>query len=231
MISKKIKLIKEQINRTAQKFNRSPQDIKLLAVSKTKPIEDIIAAINVGQTSFGESYLQDAIPKIQALSEHDLEWHFIGALQSNKTRLIAENFDWVQSLDKFKHAKRLNIQRPTNLPPLNVCIQVNISSEPQKAGVKLTELFDLALAVNMLPNLRLRGLMALPQPNQNFAQQSLPFHSLYEIYQQLQNSGLVLDTLSMGMTNDMEAAIAEGSTLIRIGTGIFGKRLKTMNYL
>ncbi|MCK5876978.1 MAG: YggS family pyridoxal phosphate-dependent enzyme [Candidatus Marithrix sp.] len=224
MISNKIKLIKEQINQAAQKTGRSSQDIKLLAVSKTKPVEDIIAAIKVGQTSFGENYLQDAIPKIQTLSKYNLEWHFIGALQSNKTRLIAENFDWVQSLDKFSHAKRLDTQRSPNLPPLNVCIQVNISTEPQKAGVKLHDLADLALRINALPNLHLRGLMVLPRPCLNFEQQRLPFNILYKIYRQLQNSGLDLDTLSMGMTNDMEAAIAEGSTLVRIGTGIFGKR-------
>ncbi len=226
MISNKITLIKNNITKTALQFNRIPQDINLLAVSKTRPVEDIIAAINIGQNSFGESYLQDAIPKIQVLSNYKLEWHFIGALQSNKTRLIAENFDWVQSLDNLKHAKRLNIQRPINLPPLNICIQINISTESQKSGILLDEVINLATEIAMLPNLRLRGLMALPIACQNFAQQRLPFRTLHKAYQNLQNLGLVLDTLSMGMTNDMEAAIAEGSTLVRIGTGIFGERKK-----
>ncbi len=226
MISNKITLIKNNIIKTAKLFNRTPQDIKLLAVSKTKPVEDIIVAINTGQNSFGESYLQDAIPKIQTLSNYSLEWHFIGALQSNKTRLIAENFDWVQSLDNLKHAKRLNCQRPTNLSPLNVCIQVNINAEPQKAGVGLNEIVNLATEIALLPNLRLRGLMALPISCRDFTQQRLPFRTLHKYYQNLQNAGLGLDTLSMGMTNDMEAAIAEGSTLIRIGTGIFGERKK-----
>ncbi len=224
MISEKITLIKANIIEIAQQFNRFPADINLLAVSKTRPVEDIIAAINVGQTSFGESYLQDALPKIQALTKYDLEWHFIGALQSNKTRLIAENFDWVQSVDNFKHAQRLSTQRPTSLSPLNVCIQINISSEPQKSGIKLNELPNLAAEIAILPNLCLRGLMALPISSQNFTQQCLPFRALHDTYQQLKNLGLNLDTLSMGMTNDMEAAIAEGSTLVRIGTGIFGKR-------
>jgi pyridoxal phosphate enzyme (YggS family) len=227
MISKRIKLVRNNIIKTAKRFNRSPQDINLLAVSKTRPVEDIIIAINAGQTNFGENYLQDAIPKIQALSKYELTWNFIGALQSNKTRLVAENFAWVLSLDSFKHAQRLNAQRPTSLAPLNVCIQVNISMEPQKAGVKLNELAGLATKIATLPNLRLRGLMAIPLPCQNFVQQSLPFYKLYSIYQQLQTLGLALDTLSMGMTNDMEAAIAEGSTLVRIGTGIFGKRKNT----
>ncbi|HHB91696.1 MAG TPA: YggS family pyridoxal phosphate-dependent enzyme [Thioploca sp.] len=224
MISNNIALIKNNIAKTARLFNRIPQDINLLAVSKTRPIEDIIAAINTKQNSFGESYLQDAIPKIQALSNYNLEWHFIGTLQSNKTRLIAENFDWVQSLDNLKHAKRLNIQRATNLLPLNICIQVNISAEPQKTGIALNEVVNLATEVAMLPNLRLRGLMALPISCKNFTRQRLPFRALNKAYQNLQNLGLALDTLSMGMTNDMEAAIAEGSTLVRIGTGIFGER-------
>jgi len=224
MIPAKIKLIKANIIQIAQKFNRLPKDINLLAVSKTRPVEDIIAAMNVGQTCFGESYLQDAIPKIKTLAQYGLEWHFIGALQSNKTRLIAENFAWVQSLDNFKHAQRLNAYRPTSLPPLNVCIQINISSEPQKSGIKLSELPNLAAEIATLPNLCLRGLMALPISSQNFAQQRLPFRTLHNTYQQLKSLGLPLDTLSMGMTNDMEAAIAEGSTLVRIGTGIFGER-------
>ncbi len=226
MISDALTTIKQRIALTAQQFARSPQSVQLLAVSKTRPATDIITAFNSGQISFGENYLQEAVAKIEALRDYPLEWHFIGPLQSNKTGLIAEHFDWVQSLDNLKHAQRLNAQRPNDLPPLNVCIQVNISKESQKAGVQLTDLPTLAQSIVTLPRLRLRGLMALPAPNNDFEQQRIPFRFLRIAYQQLQESGLALDTLSMGMTNDMAAAIAEGATLVRIGTGIFGERVK-----
>ena len=224
MISNALTKVRQRIELTAQQFARSSRCIQLLAVSKTRPVGDIVTAFNNGQTRFGENYLQEAIPKIEALRDYPLEWHFIGPLQSNKTRLIAEHFDWVQSLDKLKHAQRLNTQRPDNLPPLNVCIQVNISEEPQKAGVYLSNLPSLAQAIAVLPRLRLRGLMTLPAHCDEFNQQRIPFHTLHTAYQQLRESGLRLDTLSMGMTNDMVAAIAEGATLVRIGTGIFGVR-------
>jgi hypothetical protein len=187
-------------------------------------VTDILAAVRCGQQCFGENYVQEAIPKIQALQAQALEWHFIGALQSNKTRLIAEHFDWVQSLDSLQHARRLSTQRPATLPPLNVCIQVNISQEAQKSGVTLAEVAGIVQAVAELPHLRLRGLMALPIYSATFEQQRQPFRALYAVYTQLQASGLVLDTLSMGMTADMMAAIAEGATLVRVGSGIFGAR-------
>ncbi len=226
MIYEKLAKVRQRITKTAKQFARSPESVDLLAVSKTRPISDIVTAFNWGQYRFGENYLQDAIPKIQFLRDYSLEWHFIGSLQSNKTRLIAEYFDWVQSLDKLKHAQRLNAQRAMYLPPLNVCIQVNISEEPQKSGVQLVELPALAEAIAALPRLRLRGLMALPTSCQNFDQQREPFRLLQSAYQQLQIAGFEFDTLSMGMTNDMGAAIAEKATLVRVGRGIFGERFK-----
>jgi hypothetical protein len=224
MISDALTTVRQRIAEAARQFARAPDSIQLLAASKTRPVADIVTAIKNEQTCFGENYLQEALPKIDALRNYPLQWHFIGPLQSNKTRVIAESFDWVQSLDKLKHAQRLNAQRPTHLPPLYVCIQVNISDEPQKSGVQLTELPTFAQAITELPRLRLRGLMALPAPCAEFNQQRIPFSKLHTAYQQLQDSGLTLDTLSMGMTNDMEAAIAEGATLVRIGTAIFGER-------
>ncbi len=224
MISDALTTVRQRIAEAARQFARAPDSIQLLAVSKTRPVADIVTAIESGQTCFGESYLQEAISKIGALRNYPLQWHFIGPLQSNKTRLIAEHFDWVQSLYNEKHAVRLNAQRPTHLPPLNVCIQVNISNEPQKSGIPLTELPTLAQAIAELPRLRLRGLMTLPARCADFNQQRLPFRALHNAYQQLQASGLALDTLSMGMTNDLAAAIAEGATLVRIGTAIFGER-------
>jgi PLP dependent protein len=226
-IAQAIDTVKQQIAHAAYQFSRSPESIQLLAVSKTHPVADIMLAYQSGQRCFGENYLQEAVPKIQALRDYKLEWHFIGQLQSNKTRLIAENFDWVQSLETLNQAQRLNAQRPQQLPPLNVCIQINISQEQQKSGIEVDELPTLARLVLKLPRLRLRGLMTLPVPSQDFEQQRIPFHTLCTVYQQLQAElGLELDTLSMGMSHDMVAAIAEGATLVRIGTAIFGERLK-----
>jgi pyridoxal phosphate enzyme (YggS family) len=221
----RIKTVRKRIAEAARQFSRFSGSIRLLAVSKNRPVEDIVTVFKNGQTCFGESYLQEAIPKIEALRDYPLEWHFIGPLQSNKTRLVAENFAWVHSLDELKHAQRLNAQRPEKFPPLNVCIQVNISEEPQKSGVHLTDLPALAQAIGELPRLRLRGLMTLPTLCHDFERQRIPFRALRIAYFKLQDSGLVLDTLSMGMTDDMEAAIAEGSTFVRIGTGIFGERV------
>ncbi len=227
-ISEALTNIRQNIVMAARRFDRSPESIQLLAVSKTRPVADILTAFNNNQYRFGESYLQEAILKIEDLRDYPLEWHFIGPLQSNKTRLIAENFDWVQSLGNLKHAVRLNAQRPEKLPPLNICIQVNVSEEPQKSGVTLADLLTNAQAIAELPRLRLRGLMTLPAFSQDFNQQRIPFRALHTAYQQLQASGFTLDMLSMGMTNDMEAAIEEGATLVRIGTGIFGERIKKM---
>ncbi len=223
MIAHALTIVKQNITDAARQFDRSPNSIQLLAVTKTRPIADIRIAFENGQTRFGENYLQEAIPKIKALCDYPLEWHFIGPLQSNKTKLVAEYFDWIQSLDKLKHAQRLNKQRPVHLAPLNVCIQVNISNETQKSGVMLSELPTLVEAVKAMPRLHLRGLMTLPAKRVDFNQQRIHFRAMYNAYQSLHSS---FDTLSMGMTNDMRAAIAEGATMVRVGTGIFGERVK-----
>ncbi|OQW91920.1 MAG: YggS family pyridoxal phosphate enzyme [Beggiatoa sp. IS2] len=224
-IATALTIIHQKIKDTAQQFNRPLDSIQLLAVSKTRPLTDVVTAIEQGQYYFGENQLQDALPKILALAEDErIQWHFIGTLQTNKTRLIAENFDWIQSLASLKQAQRLNAQRPSTLPPLNVCIQVNISAEPQKTGICLAKLSEFAHAVTKLPRLHLRGLMTLPAYSEDFNQQRIPFRTLHTAYCELQTQGFDLDTLSMGMTDDMVAAIAEGSTMVRVGTGIFGAR-------
>jgi pyridoxal phosphate enzyme (YggS family) len=198
--------------------------VQLLAVSKTHPADVLRSAAAAGQRRFVESYLQEALEKIAALAGHNLEWHFIGPLQSNKTRPIAEHFAWVHSVDRLKVAERLSAQRPERLPPLNVCLQVNVSGEASKSGCTLTELPALAQAVAKLPRLRLRGLMTIPAPSEDPAQQRLPFRRLREAQEQLIAEGLELDTLSMGMSDDLGAAIAEGATLVRVGSALFGAR-------
>ncbi len=199
-------------------------DVTLVAVSKTHPASTIAACHALGQHRFGENRLQEALGKIQILRDQAIEWHFIGPIQSNKTRSIAENFHWVHTVDRLKTAQRLSAQRPTGLPPLHICLQVNISAEPSKSGVSLAEVGPLAFDVAKLPNLVLRGLMAIPAPCKDFAAQRLPFRRLREQKDELNREGLSLDTLSMGMTDDMEAAIAEGATIVRVGTAIFGPR-------
>lgn len=196
----------------------------LLAVSKTFPVSDIQAAIAAGQTRFGESYVPEATEKIRQLDDISPEWHFIGPIQTNKTRAIAEHFDWVHGIERAIVARRLSEQRPQTLPDLQVCIQVNISAESTKAGVSLQDLPALVDAVGQLPRLRLRGLMAIPARHGDLRQQRAAFHTLREAFDRLNEAGLKLDTLSMGMTEDLEAAIAEGSTLVRLGTAIFGPR-------
>lgn len=225
-IASALTAVHQQIREAAQRSNRSPESIQLLAVSKTRSVTEVLTAIQWGQWRFGENYLQEALPKIQAFADRHppIEWHFIGPIQTNKTRALAEHFSWIHSLTSLKQAQRLNEQRPISLPPLNVCIQVNVSEEPQKSGIHLLELTEFAQAVVQFPRLRLRGLMTIPAYSEEFTQQCRPFRMLYQAYRQLQDRGLSLDTLSMGMTNDLTAAIAEGSTLIRVGTGIFGVR-------
>ena len=218
--------VHEQIRAAEKQYGREPDSVQLLAVSKTRPIEDLLEAQHAGQTAFGENYLQDALPKIAALTNPRPQWHFIGPIQSNKTRDIAEHFDWVHSIDRLKIARRLSKQRPENMPPLSICLQVNIDNEASKSGVLPDEVLALATEIQQLPNLRLRGLMAIPSATTDFEQQRRPFHHLRELYEQLQQQGIPLDTLSMGMSNDLEAAIAEGSTMVRIGTAIFGQRPK-----
>lgn len=196
----------------------------LLAVSKRKPESDIRAAWQAGQTAFGENYLQEALQKQQQLEDLDIEWHFIGAIQSNKTRPIAEHFDWVHCVERLKIAERLSQQRPADKTPLNICIQVNLDGEDSKAGVSLPEIADLAQQIKPLSGIRLRGLMTIPAPRDNLADQRQAFHRMQQALADLNAGGFDCDTLSMGMTGDLEAAIAEGSTMVRIGTAIFGER-------
>ncbi len=208
------------------RHGRDPGSVALLAVSKTKPPAQVAEAYAAGQRSFGENQLQDALGKLDSseLAGLDIDWHFIGPLQSNKTRTVAERFDWLHSLERLKVARRLDEQRPADSPPLNVCIQVNLSGEDTKAGIEAGEVTAFAAAVAELPRLRLRGLMTLPAPEPDPARQREPFRRLRELLEALHAEGHDVDTLSMGMTQDMEAAIAEGATWVRIGTAIFGAR-------
>jgi pyridoxal phosphate enzyme (YggS family) len=223
-IEKNLKQIRAQIVQAAEACARAPDSVLLLAVSKRKPASDIRRAFELGQKDFGENYLQEAQQKMQELRDLDITWHFIGAIQANKTRSIAEAFDWVHCIDRVKIARRLSEQRPAQLSPLNVCIQVNIDHETSKAGIDLDEVSDLAAAIRTLPGIRLRGLMTIPEARTDPADQRLAFARLAAALRSLQQQGIDCDTLSMGMTQDMDAAIAEGSTLVRIGTAIFGVR-------
>jgi len=223
-ISDKLQITGANIENFAIKYQRAPKEVKLLAVSKKHGADKIREAYDAGQTAFGENYVQELLEKQQELSDLNIEWHFIGPLQSNKTKKIAEIASWVHTIDRFKIAKRLSEQRPAQLPPLAVCIQVNISGEESKSGVSIEELPSLAKEINTLPRLQLKGLMVIPAPEKNFEKQRAVFARLTEIKKQLNQQGLEIDTLSMGMSDDMEAAIAEGATIVRIGTAIFGKR-------
>ncbi|AVD93333.1 YggS family pyridoxal phosphate-dependent enzyme [Pseudomonas sp. SWI36] len=213
--------ISARIASAAQAVERDPASVQLLAVSKTKPASAIREIHAAGVHDFGENYLQEALTKQQALSDLPLIWHFIGPIQSNKTKAIAEHFDWVHSVDRLKIAQRLSEQRPAGLAPLNICLQVNVSGEDSKSGCTPADLPALAKAVAALPNLRLRGLMAIPEPTEDRATQEAAFASLRKLQEGL---GLGLDTLSMGMSHDLEAAIAQGATWVRIGTALFGAR-------
>ncbi|OTA21021.1 YggS family pyridoxal phosphate enzyme [Xenorhabdus beddingii] len=217
--------VRNRITLAAQKCGRSPKEITLLAVSKTKPADVIAEAITYGQREFGENYVQEGVEKVQHFANHhDLVWHFIGPLQSNKSRLVAENFDWCHTLDRLKIAQRLSEQRPEHLAPLNVLIQVNISGEGSKSGILLEELAELAATINALPKLVLRGLMAIPAPESDFERQIAVYRHMEHAFIEMKAQYPQVDTLSMGMTDDMEAAITCGSTLVRIGTAIFGAR-------
>lgn len=215
--------VRQRIQAAEQAYGREPGSVTLIAVSKKQPVSAIQSAIQLGQRVFAENYLQDALPKLSALRGQNLEWHFIGDIQSNKTAEIAKNFDWVQCISRVKIAQRLHLARD-GMPPLNVTIQVNISDEAAKSGCKLEEVSALAEAIEGLPNLRLRGLMAIPAVCGNFAAQRHPFHALHAAFNALCQRGYTLDTLSMGMSADMEAGIAEGATHVRVGTDIFGPR-------
>lgn len=216
--------IRQRIADAEQRFNRVSGSVQLLAVSKTKPVTDIQAAINGGQSYFAENYLQEAVEKIIHLNNGQVVWHFIGSIQSNKTRDITQYFQWVHTIDRAKVARRLSELRPNHLPPLNVCLQINISGEENKSGIEPHEIKQLAHDCASLPNIRLRGLMAMPAQYSDFERQRVPFRQLRLFLTELQTEYPELDTLSMGTTNDLEAAIAEGATILRIGTAIFGAR-------
>ncbi|WP_277208439.1 YggS family pyridoxal phosphate-dependent enzyme [Vibrio misgurnus] len=227
-IQQNIEHITAQIASAQQKCGRARSSVQLLAVSKTKPVAAIVAATEAGQRCFGENYVQEGVDKIRYFAEHHpqlaLEWHFIGPLQSNKTRLVAEHFDWVQSIERDKIALRLNQQRPAHLPPLQVLIQVNTSGEASKSGIEPQQLFTLAELISGLPNLTLRGLMSIPENVTDYPAQLAAFTQLAQLQQQLAQKYPHIDTLSMGMSGDMPAAIAAGTTMVRIGTAIFGER-------
>ena len=224
IISANLQAVHARIAAAARKCGRDPDEIVLLAVSKTWPASAVREAAVAGQCLFGENYVQEGLAKAAELASLALEWHFIGPLQSNKTRAVAETFAWVHSLDRLKIAERLAEQRPETLPPLQVCLQVNVGGEASKSGVAPEETYALAERLALLPRLKLRGLMAIPAPSEDVAEQRRAFRRLRELFEQLRDEGLTLDTLSMGMSHDLEAAIAEGSTLVRVGTAIFGER-------
>ncbi len=225
-ISSKIQEVSGRIARACDAAGRPVASVTLLAVSKTQGPDAVREAVAAGQRAFGENYVQEALDKMVALADLRLrlEWHLVGPLQSNKTRAVAEAFDWVHSVDRLKLAQRLSEQRPAALPPLQVCLQVNISGEVSKSGVAPGEIEALARAVAALPRLRLRGLMAIPEPVDGSEAQRRPHHALRELLDVLNGRGLALDTLSMGMTADLEAAVLEGATVVRVGTAIFGAR-------
>jgi pyridoxal phosphate enzyme (YggS family) len=228
LISRNLQAVKERIAAAARASLRDPDTVTLLAVSKTFGSDAVIAAAEAGQRAFGENYLQEALDKMQAVRAMRpdllLEWHFIGPIQSNKTRAIAEHFDWVHAVDREKIAQRLSEQRPAHLPPLNICLQINISGETSKSGAAPAEAMQLAQRVMDMPRLSLRGLMAIPEPADDHEKQRLPFQQLRSLLVDMREQGLALDTLSMGMSSDLEAAVAEGATIVRTGTAIFGQR-------
>jgi pyridoxal phosphate enzyme (YggS family) len=226
-ITDKLQAVRDQIGAAATRAGRRAEEVRLLAVSKTFGPDAVRAALGAGQRAFGENYLQEALDKIVALDGLGIEWHFIGPVQSNKTRPIAEHFAWVHSVDRLRIAQRLAEQRPAALPPLNLCLQVNVSGEDSKSGCTPAELPELARAVAALPRVRLRGLMAIPEPQPDPRLQRAPFRRLRELLAQLNADGLGLDTLSMGMSADLDAAIAEGATMVRVGSAIFGNRTRT----
>jgi len=227
-IAGNLQAVEATIQAACEAAGRPRSTVQLLAVSKTFPAEAVLEAAACGQRAFGENYLQEGIDKIaavaKALPDTPLEWHFIGPIQSNKTRPIAASFDWVHTVERLKIAQRLSEQRPPELGPLNICLQVNISGEASKSGAAPEELVALAQAVAALPNLRLRGLMAIPEPQQDPALQRIPFARLRALAQDIGKSGIRLDTLSMGMSGDMRAAVMEGATIVRVGSAIFGAR-------
>ena len=223
-VTENFRKIQDLLAEAAAEAGRPADQIRLLAVSKTKPLEAILELAAAGQLDFGENFVQEGVDKIERCARNDLVWHFIGHLQSNKTRAVAEHFQWVHTVDRLKIARRLSEQRPDALDDLNVCIEVNIDAEENKSGVAAEQVHALAAAIATLPRLKLRGLMCLPAIRQSFEEQRRPFAMLREIFESLRADGFDIDTLSMGMTADYAAAILEGATIVRIGTAIFGAR-------
>jgi len=223
-IASNLQAVRIAIAEAAVSAGRSSDEVTLLAVSKTFAHDAIREAYLAGQTRFAENYVQESVEKIAALHDLPIEWHFIGPIQSNKTRTIAESFFWVHSVDRLKIAERLSEQRPKDLPALQICLQVNISGEESKSGISPDEVDELAIIISNLPQIRLRGLMAIPAPSEDAQMQRQPFAQLKEIFERLNSHGLNLDTLSIGMSHDFPAAISEGATMVRIGTAIFGNR-------
>jgi len=223
-ITERLKSAISTIHSCENKYQRQQHSVQLLAVSKTKPIADICEAIAAGHTHFGENYVQEGVDKVQHFNDPQLTWHFIGPLQSNKSKLVSQNFDWVHTVERDKIAKRLNEQRPNNKPPLNVCIQVNISGEASKSGVSPEDVLTLAQLIHSLDNLVLRGLMTIGQPSDDISHVNSQFNQMNELFIQLQQNFPDVDTLSMGMSGDIDSAIAHGSTMVRIGSAIFGQR-------
>lgn len=223
-IRDKLQTVGANINQFADKYGCDSSRIQLLAVSKRHSVDLIREAFQAGQLAFGENYAQEMLEKANDLSDLSIEWHFIGPLQSNKTKPIAQTASWVHTIERLKIAKRLNEQRPDTLPPLNVCIQINSDEEESKSGISMGDLPEFATEINKLTNLKLRGLMAIPMPETDFYKQRQSFAKVKQAYENLNKQGFGLDTLSMGMSNDMEAAIAEDATIVRIGTAIFGTR-------
>jgi pyridoxal phosphate enzyme (YggS family) len=225
-VARHLEEVRQRIAKAAADASRDASSVALLAVSKTFPAANVRAAFDAGQRAFGENYVQEAVAKVGELADlrSEIEWHFIGPLQSNKTKVVAENFDWVHSVDRLKIAERLSDQRPDGMARLNVCLQINVSGEDSKSGVAPDDALALAHQIAALPRLHLRGLMAIPEPAGTLDEQRAPHRRLREIMDALRADGLELDTLSMGMSADIEAAILEGSTMVRIGTAIFGAR-------
>jgi pyridoxal phosphate enzyme (YggS family) len=221
-IAERLQHVRSQIRHAASLAGRSRDSIQLLAVSKTKPAAEIAALYALGQRHFAENYQQEALLKQQDLAGFNISWHFIGPIQSNKTKAIAAQFAWVHSVDRLKIAQRLSEQRPDCLPPLNICLQINISQEQSKSGASIEELPTLVAEVSQLPNLRLRGVMAIPEPENNYSRQRQPYRLLYQAVQQLNRPEM--DSFSFGMSGDLKAAIMEGATMLRIGSALFGER-------
>ena len=223
-VTKNLANVRDLLAKSAADADRDAESIRLLAVSKKQPISSVIEAAAAGQRDFGENFVQEGLEKIAGTGRDDLSWHFIGHLQSNKTQAVADHFDWVHTVDRFKIAERLSNQRPKQMRDLNICLQVNIDNEPGKSGIAVIEVMALARKIAVLPRIRLRGLMCLPKMRSGFNAQREPFARLRELSDTLLTDGIAVDTLSMGMSGDFRAAILEGSTIVRIGTAVFGPR-------